>query len=85
MIRATIESSVSMVSLEGETAAEIATAYEKVCNEAFANVEIKYSNLSGEMLRYGPNYLSLREIKGKWYAEIERCFFNNPVEKEEDL
>lgn len=70
-----IEKDVAMVLIDGETANEIAQNYAKICNNAYSNCHVAYSQNAKQIMKYAPIYVSMREIKGKYFAEIESGFY----------
>lgn len=79
-----LDNYLEMILLSGETAEEITAEYVRIINDKFKNPTIQYSRQAGEMLRYGPQYTTIREVKGSFYAEIEYCFYNNPAGEDVD-
>lgn len=79
-----LEKEIQMILVGGVTPEEIALEYARIGTEAFTKATTQFSINHGEMLLFAPQYVTLREIGDKYFAEIEYTFYANDEDENDD-
>lgn len=78
------EEETELIPLEGKSPEEIAHAYSRVVNESKKKPKFIYSNHLEEFTRMTPQYVNLKKIGNRSFAEIDWCIVYPDDEDEEE-